>query len=149
MPSFQLPRRRLESLLALVLLAASLGALARSWATMPERRAAERMSGRAPFDWRRATPEVRALERLLGAHGGALERGETVLVVARDPRGADAGFVWHWAQYIVPRVNFQSAEDVGPAAPAAHVLTWGEIAPQPAWLPLGAEGDFVLYEVER
>lgn len=143
------PRRRLARwLAALVLLVAFVG-LARSVASLPSRRAAALHPGAEPVNWRRISPPVAALEHLLAAHRDALAQGVPVLVVARDPRGDDASFVGHWAQYLAPRADFQLAEDVGAQPAVAFVLTWGEVAPEPAWRALGREGGFALYEVAR
>jgi len=146
-PSLPKPLRRLAPIVAGLVVLGAFAGLARSLATLPARRAASLYPDAAPFDWRRVSPPVAALESLLAAQRDALGRGVPVLVVARDPRGADASFVGHWAQYLAPRANFQLVGDVGPAPAVALVLTWGEVAPEPAWRALGREGRFALYEV--
>lgn len=143
------PRRRLSRWIAALVVLVAFAGLGRSLASLPARRAAALYPGVEPVNWRRISSPVGALERLLAAHRDALAQGVPVLVVARDPRGADASFVGHWAQYLAPRADFQLAEDVGPQPAVAWVLTWGEVAPEPAWRALGREGGFALYEVAR
>jgi len=133
---------------AVALLCWALAALAWAVAVRPGREAEARAATGDPFRWRRDSSPVRALERLLAAHGARIERGATVLVVARAPNGSAAGHVWHWAQYLAPHVNFHEAEDVGLDAPAEHALLWGVARPRPGWRRWASEGDFALYEVQ-
>jgi len=144
-----MPRRRGGRALAALLVLLAFGGLARSLATLPARRAAAYYPQAPPFDWRRVSAPVAALERLLDAHREALVRGAPVLVVARDPGGGDASFVGHWAQYLAPRANFRLAEDVGAAPEVDFVLTFGAVAAEPGWRRLGEDSDFALYEVAR
>ncbi len=133
--------------IAVALLCWALAALGWAVAVRPGREAEARAVTGDPFRWRRETASVRALERLLAAHGAKIARGATVLVLARAPDGTAAGHVWHWAQYLAPHVNFHEAEDVGRTAPAEHALLWGAARPRPGWRRWASEGEFALYEV--
>ncbi|MCB9377548.1 MAG: hypothetical protein H6511_02130 [Holophagales bacterium] len=143
------PRRRGGVALAALLLLLAFGGLARSLSTLPARRAAAHDPLAPPFDWRRVSAPVVALERLLDAHRDTLARGAPVLVVARSPDGSDATFVGHWAQYFAPQANFRLAEDVGPSPEVELVLTFGAVAPAPEWRRLGEDSGFALFEVRR
>jgi hypothetical protein len=89
------PRSRL---LWIGLAAWTAAALVRALLLLPARAAAEGAAGQEPWLWRRTSPEVLALERLLASPGVRFAPGETVRVSGAAPGGADASFVWHWAQ---------------------------------------------------
>ena len=133
--------------LALALSVWALAALVRSASTLPDRGGRAAMVGLEPFLWMRASPEVGALERLLARDGRALERGTTVRVVADAGAGIDASFVWHWAQYLAPSLNFVWTGDLPEDFPAPWVLTWGPVAPRDGWQRVASEGGAALYRV--
>ncbi|MFN7942715.1 MAG: hypothetical protein U0X73_14100 [Thermoanaerobaculia bacterium] len=97
-----------------------------------------------PFRWNERSAGTRELATLLAGLGDRLPRGARVLVVARPEWGGAGSFLYHWAQFFRPDVDWVYVDDARDAG-CDFVLSWSPESAEPAWRRLAASEHIAFY----